>query len=194
MPSSIMNIKSSLQEKRLLYQVRTKRDPDAFAELYDKYVEPIYRFVYLKVSNKEEAEDLTSDIFLRAWDYLIREEERAVENFRALIYAIARNRIVDLYRERARRQEWLVAVGESEPELATPTVKLEDQNTDLIDPLLKTIQQLKQEYQDVIHLKYIEDLSTRQIAQILGKSSTSVRVTLHRALKKLKELTQSYDG
>lgn len=180
-----MNLKGSLQEKLLLYQVRTKRDPDAFAELYDKYVEPIYRFVYLKVSNKEEAEDLTSDIFLRAWDYLIREEERVVENFRALIYAIARNRIVDLYRERARRQEWTATINEGGAEPAAPPLTRADELT----PLLAIIQQLKQEYQDVIHLKYIEGLSTRQIAKILHKSNTSVRVTLHRALKKLKELT-----
>ena len=57
-----------------------------------------------------------------------------------------------------------------------------------MNQLLPKIQQLKQEYQDVIHLKYIEGLSTRQTAKVLGKSSTNVRVTLHRALKKLKEL------
>ena len=191
-------MKGSLQEKLLLYRVRTKRDADAFAELYDQYVEPVYRFVYLKVSNKEEAEDLTSDIFLRAWDYLIREDERAVENFRALIYAMARNRIVDLYRERARRKEWQITVSEGEEASALSAVRVEPPREEM-NQLLATIQQLKQEYQDVIHLKYIEGLSTRQVGKILGKSSTNVRVTLHRALKKLKELTagsrdQYYDG
>ena len=183
-------MKGSLQEKLLLYRVRTKRDADAFAALYDQYVEPIYRFVYLKVSNKEEAEDLTSDIFLRAWDYLIKEEERMVDNFRALIYAMARNRIVDLYRERARRKEWLITVGQSEEQLAMLSAKGEPavEGEEVMNQLLPKIQQLKQEYQDVIHLKYIEGLSTRQTAKVLGKSSTNVRVTLHRALKKLKEL------
>lgn len=186
-------MKGSLKEKQLLYRVCVKHDSEAFAELYDVYVRPIYRFVYLKLSNKEDAEDVTSDIFLRAWHYLLarqeEDEEKAVDNFRGLIYTIARNRVIDIYRDRARRQECPIhTVEEVIVSTTGPIQELEYQEER--EELLDTLKKMKQEYQDVIYLRYIEGLPIREVVSILGKSSTSVRVTLHRALKKLKELKE----
>lgn len=183
-------MRGSLKEKQLLYRVCVKHDPEAFAELYDVYVRPIYRFVYLKLSNKEDAEDVTSDIFLKAWHYLLKsqEEDKTVDNFRGLIYTIARNRIIDIYRDRARRQECPIHTVEEIIVSAGPIQELEYQEER--GELLNTLRKMKQEYQDVIYLRYIEGLRMREIASILGKSSTSVRVTLHRAMKKLKELKE----
>ena len=59
-----------VQERIQLYKVQVEHNPDAFALLYDKYVKQIYRFIFFKVNNKEEAEDITSDVFLKAWNYL----------------------------------------------------------------------------------------------------------------------------
>ena len=59
-----------LHEKLLLYRVRTKKDPEAYGKIYDLYARRIYRFVYFKVSSEEEAQDLTADVFLKAWSFL----------------------------------------------------------------------------------------------------------------------------
>ncbi|MEK7623600.1 MAG: sigma-70 family RNA polymerase sigma factor [Patescibacteria group bacterium] len=178
-------MKAELQEKVLLYRVQTNKDPDSYAALYDQYVAPVYRFVYFKLSHRQEAEDATSEIFLKCWQYLTSSSGKEIRNFRSLIYAIARNKVVDIYRERARRKEdSLDTVDESDDGLAKHFLELSTEN----ERLLQVIKKLKQEYQEVILFKYIEDLSVTEIARMTGKSAIGVRVTLHRALKKLREL------
>ena len=180
-----------IKEKSLLYKVQTKQDTEAFAELYDLYVEPVYRFVYFKISNREEAEDLTSDIFMKVWGYLIDEKGNRVSSFRGLVYRVARNRIIDIYRERARRRECVVELSDMPVEEITDgrnPAKEAEVNYD-VEQLLSTMKKLKQEYQEVIHLKHIEGLPIREISKMLDKSSASIRVTLHRAMKKLRELS-----
>lgn len=177
---------NSIKEKILLYKIKATKDPESFALLYDAYVGPIYRFIYVKVSNKEEAEDIASDTFLKAWQYLIG-EQADVANFRAFIYQIARNRVVDAYRERARKNEQ--GLNEADAVTAAPNFHKIDATLEG-EWLYGKMKQLKQEYQEVLLLRYVEELSLREIATILGKGSTAVRVTLHRAVKKLKELTE----
>src|SRR3990167_9080218 len=88
-------------EKLLLYRLYRDRDPDAFGELYDRYAPKIYRYVYYKVATITEAEDLTAEVFLKTWEYVQRHAEnpeKRIENFRAFIYRLARNAVVDYYR------------------------------------------------------------------------------------------------
>jgi len=185
-------MKQRLKEKTLLFRVRTRQDADAYAKLYDLYVEKIYRFVYLKLSNKEEAEDITSDIFLKTWQYLIDPEQgKDIKSFSGFIYQMARNKIIDVYRSRSRRKEDSIDID------IHIHIESKDNNFEKIEQkhdaeiILKLIKQLKQEYQEILVLKYVEDMSTKEIANILGKTTTSVRVTMHRALKKLKQLSES---
>src|SRR5947207_925005 len=107
---------SHLFDQYLLFRIRTKRDPDAFARLYDRYVTSIYRFVLLKVPSKEIAEDLTSEAFLKCLQYL--QTQPNVKNIRALLYRIARNLVVDYYRKTEQ----------------TPTFSLEFVTNDLSEP------------------------------------------------------------
>ena len=176
-----------LREKTLLVKIRTDKDSQAFAELYDLYIEKIYRFVAFKVSNRTEVEDLVSEIFLKTWNYLINKETGTVQNFSGLVYKIARTKIIDHYRDKSRIKETSIEqigdVGEESKEV----IRI-DLQTDM-DNLLKNIKKLKQEYQDVVILKYIEELSTNEISKIMEKSRANVRVTLHRALKLLKEMS-----
>src|SRR3990167_3587779 len=92
----------NLREKLLLLRLR-KKDPEAFAQLYDLYVTPIYRFIYFKVPTIQDTEDLTSEVFLKAWQY-ITDREEAIENLRSLLYKIARNLVVDFYRRRTQTE------------------------------------------------------------------------------------------
>lgn len=187
-PSSHMRDK--LNEQFLLYKVQFKKDPDAFAALYDRYIDKIYRFIYLKLSNRAEAEDVTSEVFLKSWNYLIDSANKGrVRSFSGLLYSIARNAVVDVYRKRAKHKECSI---DSVEELARESTLIEEielhQN---MQHLLGQIKKLKNAYQEVIVLRYVDDLSITEIAQITGKSNANVRVTLHRALKVLRRLSQS---
>ena len=179
-------MRALIEEKLLLYKVVTKKDPDAFAKLYDFYIEPIYRFVFFKLSNREDAEDIASEVFLKTWDYLIADAGREVNSFRQLVYTIARNRVIDVYRERARRQECSIEVVKDIPAADNVMDKLE--NYQSTEQLLANIKKLKAEYQEVIQLRYMEGLPVKDIAAILNKKSTNVRIIIFRAKNKLKEL------
>jgi len=87
-------------EKSLLFKLQTKRDPDAFAALYDTYVERIYRFVFFKVGNQTDTEDIVSETFLKTWNYITSHKSEEVKSFSGLLYRIARNCIVDYYRKK----------------------------------------------------------------------------------------------
>ena len=179
-------MKSSLEEKSLLYKVQTQKDPEAFALLYDVYVQPIYRFVYFKISHKEEAEDVTGEVFLKCWQYLSGGKGSEIRSLSALLYTIARNQIIEVYRRRASRPDTPL---DADLELGDKgrTAQLIEVKEE-IEKLMHLLKKLKQEYQEVLLLRYVEEFSIGEIATITGKTHTSVRVTLHRATKKLKNL------
>jgi RNA polymerase sigma-70 factor (ECF subfamily) len=179
----------ALKEKKLVYIVQKEKDTDAFAELYDFYVSKMYRFVYFKLSNKEEAEDLVSELFLKAWYYLTDDHNKQVRSFSGFMYRMARNMIVDVYRERAKN----VDIPDSDlPNMVQSDNTLMEEVSDKTeaDRMLQYIKQLKQEYQDIVLLKHVEGFSNAEIADILQKSRTNVRVTLHRAMKVLRDMIE----
>src|SRR5688572_5691269 len=97
---------SLLIDQYQLYRVRTRRDADAFANLYDRYITSIYRFVYLKLPTREVAEDVTSETFLRFWNAILQNTE--IRNVRAFLYQIARNLVVDFYRQEEAQKQAVV--------------------------------------------------------------------------------------
>lgn len=178
-------MKDKIIERKLLFAVRNRKDKQAFGELYDLYVEKIYRFVYFKISNREEAEDLTSDVFLKTWNYLMENTEKELGSFSGLIYRIARNNIIDHYRKKSRMQE--VALDEGVDAPANDLIQQVEIGYD-VEKLMDLVKKLKQDYQEVLILRYVEELSVGEIAEIMNKSSVGVRVLLHRATNKLKEM------
>ena len=184
---------SNWQQKKLLYRVLAHKDASAFAELYDQFAPRIYRFVLFKVNKKEEAEDIVSDVFLRTWQYLTKDSVARVKSFSGLVYQIARNAIIDFYRAKATREKSISEIDETGLE----TLSSDKPNiTDLLDQkiasdrLLSHIYKLKQEYQEIILLRFIEELPIADIAVIVKKNSTAVRVTVHRAMKVLKKMVE----
>jgi RNA polymerase sigma-70 factor (ECF subfamily) len=175
-----------LADKLLLYQVLTKHDPEAYAKLYDAYAKQIYRFVYFKVSSHEEAEDITSEVFLKAWHYI--QEKKEIKSFSGLLYRIARNSIIDLYRARASKGEVLMdeefEIGDGGKWYANLNTKVEAHR------VVEALKKLKHEYREVITLRYIDELEMSEIAEITGKNNLALRVTLHRALAKLKTMLE----
>ena len=153
-----------------------------FSHIYDKYIDKIYRFIFIKVSSREIAEDLTSETFLRGWQ--VFKEREDIENPPAFLYQIARNLITDHYREKGKAK---VVSAEYVP-ILDPRGGLEEKarlNSDL-ERVKLALANLKEEYQDLIIYRYFDELSVPEIAKILEKPQGTVRVGLHRALKALK--------
>ncbi|MBI2099202.1 RNA polymerase sigma factor [Candidatus Uhrbacteria bacterium] len=174
-----------IKEKLLLFRITSRKDPEAYGKVYDEYVNRIYRFIYFKVSGEEEARDLVSETFLRAWQYL--QEGKQIKQLSSFLYKIARNLVIDHYRKKA-----MSVLTESE--LPAAMFGDEGRQGKEIETkhdfglLLAAMNKMKEEYREVVQLKYIDGLSVGEIADILDKNRGAVRVTLHRASKTLREL------
>lgn len=177
-----------MHEKRLLQKVIVSHDASAYEVLYDSYVAPIYRFILFKVSNPSDAEDITSDVFLRVWNYLTEKDRPSVRNFRSFVYQVARNAIIDYYRKQATQSAHTEPLDPAAEIATSEDLFVQVADADETRQVLLAIKKLKREYQDVLLLRYIEEYSHKEIAQALGKSPTTVRVTLHRATKKLQDI------
>ncbi len=181
------SIKSNLQEKIAFLKLKSG-DSDAFAFFYDKYVTRIYRFVYIRTSNQQTAEDLTQDIFLKVWQHLV--DKRDIRSFQAFIFRIARNSIIDHYRLSNKQELPLDYVGDMVGSADDEEIKKLDKLIDA-DTLIREINKLKAQYQEVLALRYIEDLTIDEIAEVIQKDKRNVRVLIHRALNKLKEIVEN---
>jgi len=180
-------MKNPLAEQILFLQVKN-RDKEAYARFYDLYAERIYRFIYFKVNSVVDAQDLTSEVFLKLWQTIKNGKE--IKKLNAFIYIIARNSVIDFYRHKSRRESKEQAIDGAIP-LFIADEKNDLLKKQLIDSDLATVVQglgnLKDEYREVIILRFMDELSVAEIAKILKKSSGAVRVIIYRALKALKE-------
>ncbi|HEX7456167.1 MAG TPA: RNA polymerase sigma factor [Candidatus Nanoarchaeia archaeon] len=153
---------------------------EAFGEIYDQYIERVYRFVYFKVGRKEIAEDLTQDIFMKALENLGKYRNEG--SFDAWIFAISRNTVIDYYRTK-KGEISLDLIRE--PHAVDNTQHLEIKEE--FERVFKVLQDLSEAEQEVIILHSIEQYSFSEIAGITDRNEEYLRVLKHRALKKLKE-------
>ena len=157
-------------------------EAEAFGALYDHYQPKIYRFVLLKTSHKETAEDLTHQAFLAAWQNIHKFSHRGFP-FGSWLYQIAKNSVIDHYRA-AKPTTPLENVAE----LISSSVNHEERADSRlkIQSVYEALKQLSGDHQDVIIMRFIEELSPGEIAKALGKTEGAVRVMQHRALSALK--------
>jgi len=175
------------KEKELIARM-ISGDREAFGELYDIYAPKLFRFIRLKVGSQVLAEDLSSESFLRTWEYFREKEREIEESFQALLYKIARNLIVDHYKRKS-SQEILIDDDFNvflQNELATGEVFKED-----TEGIHRALMSIKEEYQNVILWYYVDELPVPQIAKMMDKSEGAIRVLIHRALRSLKEVLAS---
>ena len=189
---------SNLKEKYFFLKLRVAKDPDAFGELYNIYVDQIFRFIYFKVSRKEEAEDLTAEVFLKTWQYINEEKAKKIDNLKAFLYQTARNSVIDFYRKKNPTENLFIEQKNENDEMEENWSRneivdskknpLEEMqlNSD-VEEVKKALQKLKEEYREAILLKFVEEMSISEIANILGKKEGAVRVLLHRAVQALRE-------
>ena len=155
-------------------------DPAAFGKLYDRYVQPIYRYVYSRVGNAHEAEDITSQTFISAYEALGKYRERG--QFSAWLFRIAQSKMNDHFR-RSRREVGLDAAGEIlEREDALGTLIRAEE----LSRIRSIISHLDKEEQELLRLRYVADLSFMEIADLLGRREDAVKKSVYRLLARLK--------
>ena len=161
-----------------------------FGKIYNQYVTKIYRFIFLKVSSQEIAEDLCADVFVDA----LREFQKAqIENFQAFLYQVAKNTIADYYRDKARFQ--VISIEETDViEDGADSVFQQAARNSEMEIVREALLGLSDDYQNLIIWRYLDELSIPEIAQITGKSEGNLRVGIHRALYALKGRLQSEEG
>jgi RNA polymerase sigma-70 factor (ECF subfamily) len=159
-------------------------DTAAFGMLYERYLDAIYRYVYYSVTDHVEAEDLTENVFLKAWQALPRFRPQGA-NFRAWLYRIAHNAVVDRHRTRKREAPFEEVPHLQDPAPTPESVVEADQE---VLRLSAALSRLKPRARQVILYRFISGLSHAETAEALGVSEGHVRVLQHRALKRMRRL------
>lgn len=153
-------------------------DSEAFAQLYDAYVARVYRYIYFRVTDDAAAEDLTSQVFLKAWESLDR-YEMGSSPFVAWLYTIARNLVIDYYRTKKEsvplEEVHMLAHHE------TPVEEVESRFD--LQAMRDALQFLTDDQQQVLILKFIAGLPNENIARIMNKREGAVRALQMRALQ-----------
>ncbi|MBI2050371.1 MAG: RNA polymerase sigma factor [Parcubacteria group bacterium] len=162
-------------------------DEQAFGTLYDKYVEDIYRFVVMRVRNTHEAQDVTAEVFLKAWQY-VSVQKKYIKDFRALLYRIARNVVIDHYRSSQKEVAAFDEDGLESVEDMSSNIVENIQHNDDMRLVFQVLDQLSDDHRELIILRYVQDLSIKEIAEAQGKTNGAIRVALHRAVKQIKTL------
>jgi RNA polymerase sigma-70 factor (ECF subfamily) len=165
---------------------RAKTDPAAFAILYECYVNKIYNYVYYRVGNQHDAEDLTARTFHRALDHIERYVNQGAP-FSAWLYRIAHNLVANWHRDQSRRK--FIPLEE---------IKLSAQRRDGPDQvaeqeeekaqLLDVIQRLPPARQQLLVLKFVDGLSNAEIGNVMGRSEGAIKSLYHRTLLSLREM------
>ena len=165
-----------------------KGDQESFEKIYDLFINDIYRYLAVKMSGNDIL-DTASEVFFKVWTKINTYSGESRAQFRAWLFTIAHNSVVDYYR--ARREN--VSLDD--------LLELPDTNTD-VDPhdmtfksmsveiLMEGLKKLPKGYENILTLRFLQDFSNQEIAEILQMKEGNVRILVHRAIKKLKEVVE----
>jgi len=171
-------------EQTLVEQAKT--DPEVFGILYDRYVGKIYSYIYYRVGNHYDAEDLTARTFQRALKHIGSYRHKGAP-FSAWLYRIAHNLMANWHRDRHRHPvvsiEDTVLTARSEEEPPSITEALEEKQL-----LLETVRCLPPERQQLLTLKFVEGLSNIEIGRIMGRSEGAIKSLYFRTLSSLRQM------
>ncbi|MDD5037745.1 MAG: RNA polymerase sigma factor [Dehalococcoidales bacterium] len=159
-------------------------DTEAFGRIYDIYADRIFRHVYYRTGNVEEARDLTQEVFIKAWQALPK-YRRTKTPFLGWLFTISHNRVIDYYRTKKNyaylNNEIIPDDRERSPEKLAEARFTQQE-------VRKAILQLPEDQQQVILMSFIEGLEYSEIAAALNKSEGNIRVIVHRALKRMRAI------
>lgn len=172
-----------------LIQIAQEGNAEAFGEIYERYAQQVFRFLYAHLDSRLDAEDLTEEVFLRVWQSLSNFREQGAP-FIAFLFRIARNALIDHYRH----------IGKSKSQVSVEDVTLRDGNPgpgELVaasiehEEIQDVMEQLREDYRTVLVLRFLSELSPDETALAMGRSTGAVRVLQHRALAALRVLLEA---
>lgn len=170
---------------------KAKRDPAAFGILYERYVERIFNYIYYRTGSANDAEDLTGKVFFKAMGHIQNYRHMGLP-FSAWLYRIAHNLVANYHRDRARKQEISLddmqgqTLVQTSPQPEPRLVRSQE-----VENLLVMIRDLAPNRQELLILKFVDQLSNAEIGQIMRKSEGAIKSLYHRTLLELREKMES---
>lgn len=169
-----------------------KEDSEAFGELYERYLPKMYNYIYYRTGNVHDAEDLTARLFSRAMSHIGGYVDKGVP-FQAWLYRIAHNLVANWHRDQGRRKivaldDYVAHALKSEaPDRLTEALEEQQQ-------LIIAVRRLPEDRQQLLLLKFIDQLSNAEIGQIMGRSEGAIKSLYHRTLMALRDELQMQDN
>jgi len=160
-----------------------------FTKAYEAYSDAIFRYCYYRVFDREKAKDYMQEAYCRTWKYIA--DGKVIENIRAFIYRTANNIIIDEVRKKKSTSlDYMMEKG------FAPSTDLRNKTENYFTgkEIMGIIQSLEEKYRDVVLLKYVDDLSTKEIASVLNETENNVYVRLSRGLQKVKQIVHSQEA
>lgn len=181
----VFNLSELEYKEEEVLALASQGDRDAFGRLYEHYVERIFNYVYYRTGNSHDAEDLTARVFQRAMNHIVNYTDRGVP-FSAWLYRIAHNLVANWHRDRSRKQEIPL------DDLPILPMKGDHPERNLVrsqeeESLLRMIRKLPPERQNLLILKFVENMSNAEIGKIMGRSEGAVKSLYHRTLLALRD-------
>lgn len=163
-------------------------EADAFSELYERYAQAIFRFLYSHVDDRLDAEDLTEEVFFKVWRSASSYRDQGVP-FLAFLFKIARNTLIDHYRQS----------GKADQPVSIEDTVIQDDGADPGEEAIANLEhyeirqvlnQLRDDYRTVLVLRFLSELSPEETAHAMGRSAGAIRVLQHRALVAVRDLLE----
>lgn len=177
---------TDLQDEKTLIE-EAKMDSAAFGILYERYVDRIYNYIYYRTGSAKDAEDLTGKVFFKAMSHIQNYKHMGLP-FSAWLYRIAHNLVANYHRDRSRKQD--ISLDEM-PGQNLPQAGLQPESrlvrSQEVENLLATIRDLAPNRQELLILKFVDQLSNAEIGQIMRKSEGAIKSLYHRTLLELRE-------
>lgn len=175
----------NIDELRLL-KIAQDGEADAFGEIYERYGQAIFRFLYSRLDNRHDAEDLTEEVFYRVWRSLPKYKHRGVP-FAAFLFRVAHNALIDHYR---RYEQQVVGLSLTDNPLHDNYYNPEEitnENNER-EEIREALNQLREDYREVLVLRFLSDLSPSETAKVMDRSVGAVRILQHRALAAMRNI------
>lgn len=188
MPELLDDTERTEYDEAQLLREAQNGDAQAFGRIYEKHAERVFRYLFAHLDNRLDAEDLTEEVFFRTWKAMTGYRSRGLP-FQAFLFRVAHNLLIDHYR-RSRHQLPALPIEEEQQQLQQPDpaqalqLHLERQE------IRQLLGQLRQDYQTVLELRFLAELSPEETAHVMGRSPGAVRVLQFRALCNLRKLME----
>jgi RNA polymerase sigma-70 factor, ECF subfamily len=173
----------NIENLKTLVLLSSDGDASSFQQLYEQLSDRLFKFVLSRCSSREDALDITQDIFIDIWKALPKFKYSTDAEFYSFIFTIARRKLSKYYRFKKQ-------VVEFDEKYIKENYEFQPEDAWLFE---KVIPQLKEKYRQVLQLRYWSDFSFAQIADSLDQKESTVKVQHHRAIKQLSEIMKNYE-